>query len=183
LRLQSITGPYAEWFVSCFWLDSFPYWLWRRVIPYTWYLRRGQNECNRSSEYAYSYATPDPTSGISSGPCKPDFQCGLFHVPNLDTDFDCGFFLFTWLYSMTFDCGLFRLPNLDTLNLTAYVWIWNKAHGRFNRLEGDQVQSSAEPDPTFAFVGGLCCPTFPLRQVFFTYHWISIPHIKLKFVS
>jgi hypothetical protein len=48
--------------------------------------------CDRSAEDAYSFAAPDPTSGFSRGQCKPDFQCGLFHLPNLCTDFDCGFF-------------------------------------------------------------------------------------------
>jgi hypothetical protein len=41
------------------------------------------------------YMTPY-TSGICRGPCKPDFYCGLFYLPDLDTDLDCGI-LFTWL--------------------------------------------------------------------------------------
>jgi hypothetical protein len=32
-----------------------------------------------------------------------------------------------------FDCGLFRLPNLDTQNLTTDISIWNGAHGRCDR--------------------------------------------------
>jgi hypothetical protein len=31
------------------------------------------------------------TSGICRGPCNPDFYCGLFHLPDLDTDLDCGY--------------------------------------------------------------------------------------------
>jgi hypothetical protein len=40
----------------------------------------------------YSYQAPDPTSGVSRGPCNPDIYYGLFHVPDLGTEFDCGFF-------------------------------------------------------------------------------------------
>jgi hypothetical protein len=57
-----------------------------------------------------------------------------------------------------FDCGLFRSLNLDTLNLTAYIWFWNGAYGRCDRSVGD-ADSSMAHDPTFAFVGGPCCPT------------------------
>jgi hypothetical protein len=41
---------------------------------------------------AYPFAATDPSSGVSRGPCKPDFHCALFHVPDLGTDFDCRFF-------------------------------------------------------------------------------------------
>jgi hypothetical protein len=30
--------------------------------------------------------------GFPRSPCKPAFHCGLFHVPDLCTEFDCGFF-------------------------------------------------------------------------------------------
>ena len=33
----------------------------------------------------------DPTSGISRGLCKPYFYCGLFHLPDLNTDFSVYF--------------------------------------------------------------------------------------------
>jgi hypothetical protein len=52
---------------------------------------------------AYSSLAPDPTSGVSRGLCKLDLYYGLFHIIDLDTDCDCGFF---------------RLPNLDTPILT-----------------------------------------------------------------
>jgi hypothetical protein len=57
---------------------------------------------------------PDPTSGVSRGPCKPDVYCGLFHylnwTLNLTRDFS------VYLTRRT-DCDsgfLFRLPNVDT---------------------------------------------------------------------
>jgi hypothetical protein len=31
-------------------------------------------------------------SSVSRGPCKLDIYCVLFHLPELDTDLDCGFF-------------------------------------------------------------------------------------------
>jgi hypothetical protein len=60
---------------------------------------------------------PDPTSGVSRGPCKPDFYCGLFHFVNwtliLTADFSVNLTKRT-----DFDSSLFRLPNFDTLILT-----------------------------------------------------------------
>jgi hypothetical protein len=73
------------------------------IIPYTYFLRV-HGACDRSAEDAYSSVAPDTTSGISRGPYKPDFHCGLFHA----TDFDC---------------GLFRSTNLDTLNMTTAIRI------------------------------------------------------------
>jgi hypothetical protein len=55
-----------------------------------------------------------------------------------------------------FDCGFFRLPNFDTLNLSTDIW--NGAHRGRDRSAED-AYSSVTPDPTFAFVGGPCCPT------------------------
>ena len=76
-----------------------------------------QGGCDRSAGDAYSSMAPDPTSGVSRGPCKPDFYCGLFHylnwTLNLTADFSVNLTRHT-----DFDSGLFRLPNLDTLFLT-----------------------------------------------------------------
>jgi hypothetical protein len=92
---------------------------------------------------------------VSRGPCKPDFHCGLFHLPDLCTDFDSGFSVYlAWLTD--FDCWLFRLPNFDTLNLTTDIW--NGAHGGCDRSAED-AYSFVAPDSTFAFVEGPCCPT------------------------
>jgi hypothetical protein len=71
-----------------------------------------------------------------------------------------------------FDCGLFRLPNLDTLNLTTDIW--NGAHGGCDRSAED-AYSSVAPDPTFAFVGGPCCPTLDFVIAF----WITIAFYTL----
>ena len=72
-----------------------------------------------TDQQSYSSMAPDPTSGVSRGPCKPDFYCGFFHylnwTPILTTDFS------VYLTSRTdFDSGLFRFPNLDTLILTDF---------------------------------------------------------------
>ena len=56
-------------------------------------------------------------SGICRGPCKPDFYCGLFHLPDLDTDLDCGYSVYLNGHT-DFDCGLFRFPDVDTPILT-----------------------------------------------------------------
>jgi hypothetical protein len=73
-----------------------------------------------------------------------------------------------------FDCGLFRSPNMDTLNLTTDIWIWNAAQGGCDWSAGD-AHSSAAPDPTFAFVGGPCCPTLDFVIAF----WIMITFYTL----
>jgi hypothetical protein len=67
---------------------------------------RAYDGCDQSTEDAYSFAVPNPASGVSRGLYKPDLHSGLFHVPELGTDFDYGFF---------------RSPNLDTLNLTTDI--------------------------------------------------------------
>jgi hypothetical protein len=55
---------------------------------------------------------PDPTSVVSMGSVYAGFflYSGLFHLPDLDTDFDC---------------GLFRLSDLDTLILTTDFCVRN----------------------------------------------------------
>jgi hypothetical protein len=72
---------------------------------------------------------PDPTSGVSRGPCKSDFYCGLFHYLNwiliLTADFSVNFTKRT-----DFGSGFFRLPDLDTLILTTDFYVWYGAHGR-----------------------------------------------------
>jgi hypothetical protein len=66
----------------------------------------------------------NPTSGISRGPCKPEFYCELFHYLNflsaliLSADFP------VYLTRRDdFDSGLFRLPNLDNLILTTDFYV------------------------------------------------------------
>jgi hypothetical protein len=82
------------------------------------------------------------------GPCKPDFHCGLFHVPDLGLVLTPDFSVY-----LDFDCGLFRSPNLDTLNLTTGIWIWNRVHGWCDR-SAEGAHSSVAPDSTFAFCRG-----------------------------
>jgi hypothetical protein len=48
---------------------SFPYWLWRWVIPYTLFRLRVHGGCDRSAEDAYSSAAPDPTFTFVGDPC------------------------------------------------------------------------------------------------------------------
>jgi hypothetical protein len=73
-----------------------------------------------------------------------------------------------------FDCGLFHLPTLDTPNLTTDIWIWNGAHGGCDRSAED-AHYFATPDPTFAFVGGSCCPTLDFVIAFWLAGSIPIP--------
>jgi hypothetical protein len=91
--------------------------------------------CDRSAEDAYSSAAPDPTSPVSRGQCKPDFHCGLFYIPDLGTEFDCGVSIYLIVLT-NFDYKLFRSPNIDTLNLTTDIWIWNGAHGVCDGQQG-----------------------------------------------
>jgi hypothetical protein len=86
----------------------------------------------------------------------------LFHVPDLWLRI----FPFTWLDSpiLTADCSI-HSPNLDTPILTTDIWIWNGAHGGCDRSAED-AHSFATPDPTFAFVGGPCCPTLDFAIAF-----------------
>jgi hypothetical protein len=44
---------------------SFPYWLWRRVIPFTWFRLRTCGGCDLSAEDAYSSMVPNPTITLS----------------------------------------------------------------------------------------------------------------------
>jgi hypothetical protein len=130
--------------------------------------------CDRSAEDAYSSAAPDPTSCVSRGLYKPDFHCILSHVPDLDTDFYCGFF-----HSPDWTCRFwprnvpFRSPTVDT-DFDYWYHIWNGARGGCDWSAGD-AHSSAVPDPTFTFVGGLCCPTLEFVIAF----WIAIAFYTL----
>jgi hypothetical protein len=99
---------------------------------------------------------PDPTSGVSRGPRKPDFDCELFHYLNwtliLTADFS------VYLTRRTdFDSGLFRLPDLDTLILTTDFYVKYGAHGGCDRSAGDAYSSMA-PDPTSDIFRGPCTP-------------------------
>jgi hypothetical protein len=145
---------------------SIPYWLWRQVIPFTYFQLRAHGGCDQSAVDAYSFAASDPTSGFSRGLCKTDFHCGLFHLSDLGTALTVDFSLcLTWLTD--FYCGLFRLPNLHSLHMTTNIW--NGAHGGCDRSAEDSY-SSVAPDPTFTFIGGPCCPTFEAVIAF----WIMI---------
>jgi hypothetical protein len=93
------------------------------------------------------------TSIICRGPCKPDFYCGLFHLPDLDTDLDCGYSIYLTGHT-DFDCGLFRFPDLYTPILT----IEFGAYGECNQSTGDAY--SLTPDPTSGFSGGPCLLNF-----------------------
>jgi hypothetical protein len=82
------------------------HWSWLRVIPF---IERGNGAhggCDRSIGDAYSSMAPDPTSGVSRGPCKPDVYCGLFHYLNWTLWFWLRIFPFTWLGALivTADC-------------------------------------------------------------------------------
>jgi hypothetical protein len=65
---------------------------------------------------------PDPTSGVSRGPCKPDFYFGLFHYLNRTLILTADFSVYLTRRN-DFDSGLFRFLNLDTLILTADFYV------------------------------------------------------------
>jgi hypothetical protein len=99
---------------------------------------------------------PDPTSGVSRGPCKPDFYYGLFHYLSWTLIFTADFSVY--LTSRTdFDSGLFRFPNLDTLILTTDFYVLYGVHGGCDRSAGDAYSSMA-PDPTYDVFGGPYTP-------------------------
>jgi hypothetical protein len=76
--------------------------------------------------------------------------------------------IFVYLAWLTnFYCGLSLLPSHDTVSLAADIW--NGARGGCDRSAEDAF-SFATPDPTFAFVGGPCCPTLDFVIAF----WIMI---------
>jgi hypothetical protein len=50
---------------------SFPCWLWRLVIPYTYFRLRAHGGCDRSAEDACSFAAPGPTFAFVGGPYCP----------------------------------------------------------------------------------------------------------------
>jgi hypothetical protein len=75
------------------------------------------------------------TSSISRGLCKTDFYCGLFHLPDLDTDLDCGYSVF--LTGQTdFDYGVFRFPDVDTPILTIEFCALNGAMAGVTSRQG-----------------------------------------------
>jgi hypothetical protein len=92
------------------------------------------------------------TSGICRGPCKPDFYCGLFHLPDLDTDLDCGYSVYLTRH-IDFDCG-FRFPDVDTPILTVEFCPLNGTHGGCDRSTGDAY--SLTFDPTSCFPRDMC---------------------------
>jgi hypothetical protein len=95
------------------------------------------------------------TSGNCRGPCKPDFYCGLFHLPYLDLD--CGYSVYLNGHT-DFDCKLFRFPDLDTPILTIQFCALNGAHGGCDWSTGDAYFLT--PDPTFRFSRVCVCSIF-----------------------
>jgi hypothetical protein len=148
------------------WRSAFADWL--IVYCFTSHSRILHGGCDRSAENAYSFTAPDPTSGVSTGPCKPDFH---YIIPCTWSRhwFWLRIFPFTWLDSpiLTADCSIHLIWNHRIF--TTDIWIWNGAHGGCDRSAED-AHSSAAPDPTFAFVGGPCCPTLDFVIAF----WITI---------
>jgi hypothetical protein len=108
---------------------SFPFLLWRWVI---YFRLREHGGCDRLAEDAYFSLAPDPTSGIASGPWKPDFYYE-FRWHDLDTLFvfaDCSV---TWSWHTNFDRRLFRLPKIIPFVCNgdlAHGGLWPVSRGR-----------------------------------------------------
>ena len=116
------------------------------------------------------------TPGICRGSCKPDFYCGLFHSPDLDTDLDCRYSVYLTGHT-DFDCGLFHFPD-DTSILTIEFCSLNGAHSRCDQSTGDAY--SLTPDPTSGFFRGACLTK--LRDLYFI-HTGFIGLITVRYIS
>jgi hypothetical protein len=79
----------------------------------------------------------------------------MFHLPDLDTDLDCGYSVYLTRHT-DFDSGLFRFPDVDTSILTIEFYAINGAHGGCDQSTGDAY--SLTPDPTSGFSRGACLP-------------------------
>jgi hypothetical protein len=67
--------------------------------------------------------------------------------------------------------------------LTTNIWIWSGAHGGCDRSAEDAYSSMAL-DPTFAFVGGLWCPTLDFVIAFWIMIYVShIVNFTILYVS
>jgi hypothetical protein len=78
--------------------------------------------CDRLTGDAYSSMAPDPTSDVSSGLCKPEFYCRLFHYLNWTLILIADFPVYL-TRRIDFDSGFFCLPNLVTLILTTDFYV------------------------------------------------------------
>jgi hypothetical protein len=76
---------------------SFPYWLWRRVIPYTWFRLRAHGGCDRSAEDAYSSMAPDPTFALLRVHVA---QHSILYMFFSDYDYDWYLVNFAYYYSI-----------------------------------------------------------------------------------
>jgi hypothetical protein len=56
--------------------------------------------CDLSTEDAYSSYTPNPMQYLQ----RSDLYCGLFHLPDLDSDLDCKFSLYLTGHSDLIEC-------------------------------------------------------------------------------
>jgi hypothetical protein len=121
------------------------HWSWLRVVPSIERGNRAHGGCDRSTGDAQSSMAPDPTSGVSRGPCKPDFYCGLFHCLNWTLILTADFYVNLTRHT-DFDNGMFRLPNLDTLILTTDFYVWYWTYGGCDRSAGDAYSSMAPDD-------------------------------------
>jgi hypothetical protein len=73
---------------------------------------------------------------ICRGLWKPDSYCGLFHLPDLDTDLDSRYSVY--LTGQTdFDYRLFCFPDLETPILTIEFCVLNGAHSGCDQSKGD----------------------------------------------
>jgi hypothetical protein len=66
----SLAHMLDDLFHSVYW-TAIQYWLWRRVIPYTWFRLRAHGGRDRSAEDAYPSWAPDPTFAFDRGLCCP----------------------------------------------------------------------------------------------------------------
>jgi hypothetical protein len=107
--LEQLNYHWPICWVICFIL-SFPYWFWRRVVPYTSFRLRAHGRCDRSSRDAYFSVTPDSTRAFVGGLC----------CPTLDFEFVFWIMINT-LLTLLFENSLIKHQQ----------WTLNPLHGRY----------------------------------------------------
>jgi hypothetical protein len=83
LHLQTFIEPNVVWnfFIAIF-RPFLAHTLWRRNTPHLWSRNWAYGGCDRSAGDAYASYAPDRTPCVSKGPCKSNFYCGLFLLPD-----------------------------------------------------------------------------------------------------
>jgi hypothetical protein len=83
------------------------HWLWQRITPHSWSWNWAHGGCDRLTGDAYSprhLLQPQVFQGVRVSLIFILYY-GLFHLLDLDTDFDCRFLPFTWFDTLILAAG------------------------------------------------------------------------------